>query len=327
MSEHYASVTIQAPVHQVYTLFTHFEDFPKFMRFVKEVTSYDERRTHWVVHVLRDYEWDAVNEDWIADRQVGWRSTRGLKNAGKVKFRAMGSHRTLVDVYLHYIPPTGSLGKLGDALGGHEYFDAILREDLHHFARMVEQAPPGALDPMSSHYLFHKDSAFTKGMLTRRQKLLLEQDPHMSPQALAERQRRIEQEAAMRHAAQEREAAQRRQRDLQRAAWLEQQALLQQEAAGRLAEQKARAALLQEAAKQRTVDPFYDTLGGRGPALERTALGERDGWRQRHPHHEQDPMTSRLPGKSRETVKLEPDEEKIESPWRVSIRGMRPPSA
>ena len=63
MSEHYVSVTIHAPVHQVYSLFTHFDDFPKFMSFVKEVTYYDEQRTHWVVHVLRDYEWDAVNED------------------------------------------------------------------------------------------------------------------------------------------------------------------------------------------------------------------------------------------------------------------------
>jgi uncharacterized membrane protein len=328
MSEHSVSVTIQAPVHQVYTLFTHFDDFPKFMSFVKEVTYYDEQRTHWVVHVLRDYEWNAVNEDWIVDRQVGWRSTSGLKTTGKVKFRAMGPQRTIVDVYVQYTPPTGSLGKLGDALGGYDYFDAILREDVSHFARMVEQAPAGALDPMSSHYLFHKESAFARGLLTRRQKLLMEQDPRMSAAALAQRQGRIEQEEAMRRAAQkERETAQRCKSEVERAAWVQQQVLLEQEAARRLAERKAREALLEEAAKPRAADPDYETLGGRGPALERTALGERDSRRQRYPQHEQDPMTSRLPAKSRETVKLELEDEKVESPWRVSIRGTRPPSS
>jgi len=48
MAEHRASVTVNAPVHQVYGLFTHFNDFPKFMSFVKEVTYYDEQRSHWV---------------------------------------------------------------------------------------------------------------------------------------------------------------------------------------------------------------------------------------------------------------------------------------
>src|SRR5258708_20527317 len=98
MTEHYASVTINAPQHQVYALFTHFNDFPKFMHFVKEVTYYNEQRTHWVVQVLGEYEWDAVNEDWIPDRQIGWRSISGLSNAVKVKFSSLGPNRTMVDV-------------------------------------------------------------------------------------------------------------------------------------------------------------------------------------------------------------------------------------
>src|ERR1700730_3466345 len=173
MTEHYASVTITAPVHQVYTLFTHFDDFPKFMHFVKEVTYYDNQRTHWVAHVLRDYEWDAINEDWIPDQQIGWRSTSGLKNTGKVKFRSLGPNRTMVDVYISYTPPTGTIGVLGDTFGGSEYFAAVLREDLNHFAHMVEQASPGALDPMSSYYLFHSASAVTSGNVTERQKVAM----------------------------------------------------------------------------------------------------------------------------------------------------------
>ncbi len=79
MAEHHAAVRVNAPVHQVYALFTHFNDFPKFMSFVKEVTYYDEQRSHWVSSVLGTHEWDAVNEDWVVDQQIGWRSTNGLE--------------------------------------------------------------------------------------------------------------------------------------------------------------------------------------------------------------------------------------------------------
>ena len=77
---HQAEVTVDAPVHQVYTLFTHFNDFPKFMSFVKEVTYNDDQSSHWVAEIAGRHEWDAVNENWIPDRQVGWRSTNGLEN-------------------------------------------------------------------------------------------------------------------------------------------------------------------------------------------------------------------------------------------------------
>src|SRR5690348_6574438 len=154
MSEHHASVTIKAPVHQVYTLFSHFNDFPKFMSFVKEVTYYNDQRSHWVVQVAGQQQWDAVNEDWIPDQQIGWRSTSGLQNTGKIKFQALGANRTMVDVYLNYEPPAGILGKAADVLGVESHFEEILQKDLDNFEHMVEQAPPGALDPMQSHYLF-----------------------------------------------------------------------------------------------------------------------------------------------------------------------------
>src|SRR2546428_2269166 len=80
--------------------------------------------------------------------------------------------------------------------GGDSQFETALQNDLNHFARMVEQAPPGALDPMSSHYLFHSDSAVAQGTTTDRQNASMEHDPMMDQQAMAERQARIEREAA-----------------------------------------------------------------------------------------------------------------------------------
>lgn len=167
--QHHASVTVNAPVHQVYSLFTHFNDFPKFMSFVKEVTYYDEQRSHWVAEIVGHREWDAMNEDWIENRQVGWRSTNGFENKGRVTFQTTGPMQTRVDVYIDYNPPAGVLGALGERLGAGSRFEKSLQHDLDNFARMVDQAPPGALDPESSNYLFHSGSAAAKGQTTSRQ--------------------------------------------------------------------------------------------------------------------------------------------------------------
>jgi len=176
MSEHHASVTVNAPVHQVYGLFSHFNDFPKFMSFVKEVTYYDSQRSHWVAEVVGRHEWDAINDNWVEDSQIGWRSTDGLENEGRVTFQPMGSNQTLVDVFINYNPPAGILGEAADTLGGGQHFDTALQHDLDNFARMVDQAPPGALDPESSNYLFQSGSAAAKGTTTSRQNATMGDD-------------------------------------------------------------------------------------------------------------------------------------------------------
>lgn len=177
MVEHHASVTVNAPVHQVYSLFTHFNDFPKFMSFVKEVTYYDDQRSHWVAEVVGQHQWDAVNENWLEDRQIAWRSYNGMENAGKVTFQPSGSSQTRVDVYVDYNPPAGVLGAIGEKLGAGSRFENNLQHDLNNFARMVDQAPQGALDPESSNYLFHGGSAAAKGTTTDRQNATMGKQP------------------------------------------------------------------------------------------------------------------------------------------------------
>lgn len=175
-ASHHASATVHAPVHQVYSMFTHFNDFPKFMSFVKEVTYSDDQHSHWVADVAGQHEWDAVNEDWIPDRQIGWHATSGLDNFGKVTFNPEGSDQTKVDVFVNYTPPAGVLGEIGEKLGGGSRFEHALQNDLNHFANMVEEAPPGALDPTSSDYLFHSESAAAKGKTTDRQNETMRDD-------------------------------------------------------------------------------------------------------------------------------------------------------
>jgi uncharacterized membrane protein len=184
---HHVSIAVNAPVHQVYSLFTHFNDFPKFMSFVKEVTYYDEQHSHWVADIAGNREWDAVNESWIEDHQIGWRSTNGVENFGKVTFEPVNVNQTKVDVYINYNPPAGALGDLGERLGVGNRFDAALQNDLNHFARMVDESPAGALDPASSNYLFHSDSAAAKGTTTSRQNETMYNDPKVNQVATENR--------------------------------------------------------------------------------------------------------------------------------------------
>ena len=171
MSEytHSASVTINAPSMQVFHLFSHFNDFPKFMSYIKEVTYKDSQTSHWVADVVGTREWDAVNENWIEGKQIGWRSTDGLQNHGVVTFMADGDSQTKVVVTLSYTPPAGVLGDVGEKLGVGNHFEQKLQSDLDKFAELVAQAPVGALDPESSSYLFHADSAAAKGNTTAAQ--------------------------------------------------------------------------------------------------------------------------------------------------------------
>jgi len=168
-ASHHSTVTVDAPVHQVYSMFTHFNDFPKFMSFVKEVTYRDQQTSHWVVDIMGRHEWDAVNKEWIPDRQIGWQSTSGLENFGRITFEPLGPNQTKVDTYINYKPPAGIIGDIGEKLGAGSRFEHTLEQDLSNFARMVQEAPAGALDPTSSNYLFHAESAAVKGTTTSRQ--------------------------------------------------------------------------------------------------------------------------------------------------------------
>lgn len=334
MSEHHVSVTVNAPVHQVYEFFSHFNDFPKFMSFVKEVTYYDEQRSHWVTDVAGNQEWDAVNEDWVPDQQIGWRSINGLKNSGKVKFLPLGTSRTQVDVFLNYVPPAGIVGEAVDRMGYDSHFDRVLQQDLNNFAHMVELAPVGALDPMQSHYLFHEQSAVTQGKTTQGQQEAMAHDPMMQQDVLEQRRATIEQQMNQQQQASqamqmEREQARTRQRHVEE----EQRTALHQQAIVDQQQQQAEQQRYQEGEAERhkqeeqREDPVYGTIGGRGAALYKTAFGDQDARTERFPDHVIDPMTARNPtsGEKQEEQTTTPvSDTTVESPWRNSIEGGSP---
>ena len=74
-----------------------------------------------------------------------------------------------MEVTIQYNPPAGIAGDIGEMLGAGKKFEKTLQHDLDNFAEMVAQAPRGALDPNSSSYLFHDDSAASQGKTTAAQ--------------------------------------------------------------------------------------------------------------------------------------------------------------
>jgi len=137
-------------------MWAHFEDFPRFLRHVKEVQELGDGRSRWVVDMMGRQEWTAVNEDWIEQRQIGWRTTEGdVTHSGRVTFEALGPGRTRIQVRIDYDPPGGLLGDLGDFLGAGKAFERALQQDLDDFARMVNEARPEELEHAGERYLFH----------------------------------------------------------------------------------------------------------------------------------------------------------------------------
>ena len=105
-------------------------------------------------------------------KSVAWRNEeRGLaaKSLKAAIFVRRGFERPQGSSADSYNPPAGVLGDVGEKAGVGSRFDSALQQDLNNFARMVDQAPPGALDPTSSNYLFHSGSAAAKGTTTSRQ--------------------------------------------------------------------------------------------------------------------------------------------------------------
>jgi ribosome-associated toxin RatA of RatAB toxin-antitoxin module len=167
MEDHSASVTVRAPVHEAYEFFTHFNDYPKFLSFVKNVTYLDHDRTHWVADVLGRDEWDAVNQGWKENQQLGWKSTNGFQNKGTITFQEVAPDQTRITMSINFKTPEGVVGD--------EQFQATLEKDLADFAQWVNSYPQGVLNPHSPHYLLSgKPIKFSK--LTRNSNIAPNED-------------------------------------------------------------------------------------------------------------------------------------------------------
>jgi uncharacterized membrane protein len=136
------TITVNAPIEQVWELWSNFENFPHFMSHVKEVRKLDEGRSHWVVAGPAGVpvEWDAVITDWVPHQLIAWKSVEGstVDSAGRVRFQTLQDRSTEIDVQLSYNPPAGAVGHAVAALFGADPKRAM-DEDMVRLKSLLEE--------------------------------------------------------------------------------------------------------------------------------------------------------------------------------------------
>ena len=139
------TVTITAPVRQVYEAFSHYEHFPRFMSHVKEVRDLGDGHSHWVMEGPAGVavEWDSELTRQKPERLLAWSSLAGaaVENSGELRFQENYDHSTRVTVRISYRPPGGELGHAVAALFGRDPKQQ-LDDDLARMKTFIETGVP-----------------------------------------------------------------------------------------------------------------------------------------------------------------------------------------
>jgi uncharacterized membrane protein len=109
------TITINAPVEDVFKFWTAYENFPRFMSRVLDVRpSSRERQSHWKVAGPAGVpvEFDAEVSSFVPNKAFGWRTREGapVAHAGLVRFDSTDNGRTRVRIRMSYNPPGGWWG-------------------------------------------------------------------------------------------------------------------------------------------------------------------------------------------------------------------------
>lgn len=116
------TITINAPVEQVFAFFREFENYPDFMTHVREVRDLGNDRTHWKVDGPAGVpvEWDAEVTKIVPNESISWKSVEGstVEHVGTVQFEPVRGGATRVTVHMSYAPPAGAAGAVAGALLG-----------------------------------------------------------------------------------------------------------------------------------------------------------------------------------------------------------------
>ena len=148
------TMTIDAPVEQVFAFWSAYENLPRFMSRVLDVrATTSERQSHWTVTGPADVpvEFDAEISAFVPNEAFGWRTIEGspVAHAGLVRFDPIGDGQTRVHIRMSYNPPGGWIGHgLAAAFGADP--KRSLDADLVRMKTLIEtgRAPHDAAQPI-----------------------------------------------------------------------------------------------------------------------------------------------------------------------------------
>jgi uncharacterized membrane protein len=145
------TITINAPVGQVFDFWNDYGNFPRFMSNVREVTPSGNGRSHWKVAGPAGVpvEWTAEVTESVRNQLLAWRTVPGsaVRSEGEVRFEPT-STGTRVHIRLCYYPPVGAVGHALAKLFGADP-KSEMDADLVRMKRLIEtgQAPRDAANP------------------------------------------------------------------------------------------------------------------------------------------------------------------------------------
>jgi uncharacterized membrane protein len=139
------SITIRAPVRQVYDFWIQIRNFPSFMSRVREVQTIDDSRSYWRVAGPAGVpvEWTAEITRLVPEQLIEWRcdDRAAVQHCGRVRFEKDGEDATRVHVQLRYFPPAGAVGHVVATLFGADPKSG-LDADLMRMKSMLETGKP-----------------------------------------------------------------------------------------------------------------------------------------------------------------------------------------
>ncbi|HXE80806.1 MAG TPA: SRPBCC family protein [Vicinamibacterales bacterium] len=138
------TITIHAPVADVFAFWLNYDNFPRFMSHVREVhAAHEDGRSHWVVDGPAGVpiEFDAVTTEFMPNEVIAWKTVEGspVAHAGVVRFEAVGEDATRLTVRFSSNPPAG-----GRAAAWLLAADAerLFDDDLARLKTMIETGRP-----------------------------------------------------------------------------------------------------------------------------------------------------------------------------------------
>ncbi len=136
------TISVAAPIGDVYRFWSNYRNFPSFMRHIREVEDLGGGRSRWVAYGPggMSVSWDAEMTERIENRIMAWKSAPGsmIENAGVIRFDEAPDGNTRVTIRLSYNPLSGAIGHAVASLFGADPKREI-GEDLQRMKSLIEE--------------------------------------------------------------------------------------------------------------------------------------------------------------------------------------------
>ncbi|MFN2567846.1 MAG: SRPBCC family protein [Gemmatimonadaceae bacterium] len=118
----HTTLVVDRPVREMFALCSNFENFPRLVAGLRDVTDFDDGRSHWAIANASGelLEWDVIVTKYVPSQVIAWESVPNspVESAGMVRFAPEGPNRTRLDLTVRYRPIYTSLRDAVRALIG-----------------------------------------------------------------------------------------------------------------------------------------------------------------------------------------------------------------